>query len=111
MLFNLVSLWVRVTCAYRPSPPNPGRSPELSGFSHPRLRGKLWPGDPKTMTTKLSDQSPPSPQIAAIMAALTQARKARHHKTCACMRHNTYCNDQDEKWSKAVDKELDRLCE
>jgi len=44
------------------------------------------------------------------MAALTQARKARHHKTCCCMRHNTYCNDQDEKWSQAVDRELGKLC-
>ena len=73
------------------------------------MRGKLWPGDPNTMTLT-SDQSPPSPQVAAIMAALTQARKARHHKTCSCMRHNTYCNDQDEKWSHAVDRELGRLC-
>jgi len=41
MSFNLLSLQVRVTCAYRPSPLSPDRPPELSGFSHPRLRGKL----------------------------------------------------------------------
>ena len=66
---------------------------------------------PKNSDPQESDESPPSPQIAAIKSALAKARRHRHHPDCACFAHNLYCCAEDEKWSKVIDRELGRLCE
>lgn len=66
---------------------------------------------PKNSDPPESDQIPPSPQIAAIMAALAKARRFRHTPNCVCFAHNNlYCCAEDEKWSKVIDRELGRLC-
>lgn len=44
------------------------------------------------------------------MWALHQARKHRHHPNCRCMRYGgLYCTAADALWSRAVDRELEKL--
>lgn len=45
-----------------------------------------------------------------IVAALAEARKARHHKHCYCRRYDgRYCNATDALWSRALERELNNL--
>lgn len=47
-----------------------------------------------------------------IVAALAEARKARHHKDCHCrMYEGRYCNGTDALWSRALERELSKLTE
>lgn len=45
-----------------------------------------------------------------IIAALAEARKARHNPHCHCRRFdNLYCNATDALWSRALERELTKL--
>lgn len=45
-----------------------------------------------------------------IVAALAEARKARHHKECHCRRFDgRYCNAVDALWQRALERELGNL--
>ena len=47
-----------------------------------------------------------------IVAALAEARKARHHKDCHCrLFDGRYCNATDALWSRALERELTKLSE
>jgi len=106
MSSDLISLEARVSCAQIPA-----ETPRLaSGFSYFAHCEADVAWRPKNSDPQQSDQKPPTPQMAAIMHALTQARKHRHHRTCSCMQHDGYCSAEDQRWSQAVDAELDRLC-
>lgn len=76
--------------------------------------------DIDTMTTASDDSTPPTVPARArvedtktkIVAALAQARKARHHSDCRCrMFQQTACNAADALWSRSMDRELDALTE
>lgn len=46
------------------------------------------------------------------VAALAEARKARHHRDCYCRQHRgRWCNAQDALWSRAADRCLQELLE
>lgn len=71
---------------------------------------------PKTAMHQPTDDdtsSAPTPVDAIktrVIAALAEARKARHHKDCHC-RHfdGRWCNAADALWSRAADRELSKL--
>lgn len=45
-----------------------------------------------------------------VIAALAEARKARHHRDCHCRRFESqYCNATDALWQRAINRELDNL--
>lgn len=45
-----------------------------------------------------------------VIAALAEARKARHHRDCHCrMFDRQYCNAADALWQRALERELDRI--
>lgn len=45
-----------------------------------------------------------------IIAALAQARRARHHRDCRCrMFQHVACNAADALWTRSMDRELDHL--
>ena len=55
------------------------------------------------------DPVPPTPQAAATLA-LAQARRYRHHRSCTCFTYaRLYCSAADALWSRALDRELDKL--
>ena len=64
---------------------------------------------PTDTDTQTVDSEPPHPQVAATLA-LAQARRYRHHKTCRCFNYGRlYCTAADALWSRAVDRELDKI--
>jgi len=47
-----------------------------------------------------------------VMAALLEARKARHHRDCYCrMFDRQFCNAADALWSRALNRELDQIAD
>lgn len=47
-----------------------------------------------------------------IIAALAEARKARHHRDCHCKRFDgRYCNAANALWERALERELGKLSE
>lgn len=45
-----------------------------------------------------------------VVAALAEARKARHHPDCHCRRfHGRWCNAADALWGRAMDRCLSQL--
>jgi hypothetical protein len=50
-----------------------------------------------------------TPQLRAVMA-LSEARKARHHKDCFCrMFDRQFCNATDALWQNKLNRELDEI--
>ena len=50
-----------------------------------------------------------TPQL-RVMYALSEARKARHHKDCFCRRfQNTACSAADALWTQKMNNELEAL--
>lgn len=73
-------------------------------FSYPQV-----PNMTATHHTPATHQPLPTETIKTrIIAALAEARKARHHKDCHCRRFDgRYCNGTDAVWQRAINRELD----
>jgi hypothetical protein len=59
--------------------------------------------------TQTQQQKPLPSAETKVIAALAEARKARHHKDCHCGRFHGFCNAQDALWSRATNRILDEL--
>lgn len=76
-----------------------------------------WRPHIKTMRQPIDDDSAddaPTPLTdavkASITAALTEVRKARHHKDCHCrMWQREWCSANEALWSRALNRQLDQL--
>lgn len=52
----------------------------------------------------------PTPQLRAAYA-LHMARQYRHHKNCRCGVYHGFCSAADALWTRAMDRELELMCE
>jgi hypothetical protein len=56
----------------------------------------------------MADTLHATPQL-RIAYSLHQARQYRHHRNCHCGTYAGYCNANDQRWTEAMDREIDGL--